>query len=107
MMRQTRHPPHPVRKCLACHGPDARRPGTYAANCLLARRLAERGVRFIQLFHRGWDQHGDLPKAIANQCRDTDQLTYKFQGRHFRLTDVHGSVVKKSWREDSVPKATP
>ena len=55
------------------YGPDVRKPGTYAANCLLARRLAERGVRFIQLFHRGWDQHGDLPKQIAGQCRDTDQ----------------------------------
>ena len=55
------------------YGPDSRRPGTFAANCLLARRLAERGVRFIQLFHRGWDQHTNLPKQIAGQCRDTDQ----------------------------------
>jgi hypothetical protein len=176
------------------YGPDSRKPGTFAANCLLARRLAERGVRFIQLFHRGWDQHVKLPKNIALQCHDTDQpsaalvqdlkergllddtlvvwggefgrtvysqgkltaddygrdhhprcftiwmagggvkpgitygetddycyniaqdpvhvhdlhatilhclgidhtrLTVKFQGRHFRLTDVHGSVVKK------------
>ncbi len=176
------------------YGPDARKPGTYAANCLLARRLAERGVRFIQLYHRGWDQHGELPSNIKLQCRGTDQssaalvtdlkrrgllddtliiwggefgrtvycqgkltetnygrdhhprnfawwlagggirpglsigqtddfsynitedpihvhdmqatflhclgvdhtkLTYKFQGRYFRLTDVHGTVVKK------------
>lgn len=175
------------------YGPDARKPGTYAANCLLARRLAERGVRFIQLFHRGWDQHAKLPEQIRVQCQATDQasaaliqdlkqrgllddtlvvwggefgrtvycqgkltdsdygrdhhprcftiwmagggikpgttygatddfsynivenpvhvhdlhatilhclgidhkkLTYKFQGRHFRLTDVHGTVVK-------------
>jgi hypothetical protein len=55
------------------YGPNARTPGTFAANCLLARRLAERGVRFIQLFHRGWDQHTNLPKMIAGQCRDTDQ----------------------------------
>ncbi|MBI4601580.1 MAG: DUF1501 domain-containing protein [Planctomycetes bacterium] len=55
------------------YGPDARKPGTFAANCLLARRLAERGVRFIQLFHRGWDQHVRLPRQIAGQCRDTDQ----------------------------------
>jgi hypothetical protein len=55
------------------YGPDARTPGTFAANCLLARRLAERGVRFIQLFHRGWDQHSNLPKQIAGQCHDTDQ----------------------------------
>jgi hypothetical protein len=55
------------------YGPDSRKPGTFAANCLLARRLAERGVRFIQLFHRGWDQHNQLPKNIALQCRDIDQ----------------------------------
>jgi hypothetical protein len=57
------------------YGPDSRRPGTYAANCLLARRLVERGVRFIQLFHRGWDQHTHLPSQIAGQCRDTDQAS--------------------------------
>ena len=55
------------------YGPEARKPGTYAANCLLARRLAERGVRFIQLFHRGWDQHQKLPENIGFQCRATDQ----------------------------------
>ena len=176
------------------YGPESHKPGTYAANCLLARRLAERGVRFIQLYHRGWDQHNDLPRDLALQCRGTDQptaalisdlkqrglledtlvvwggefgrtvycqgrltetnygrdhhprnfvmwmagggaqagarmgetddfsynitaepvhvhdlqatilyclgidhkrLTYKFQGRHFRLTDVHGNVVEK------------
>ncbi|MBK8314159.1 MAG: DUF1501 domain-containing protein [Acidobacteria bacterium] len=55
------------------YGPDARKPGTFAFNCILARRLAERDVRFIQLFHRGWDQHGGLPKNIAKQALDTDQ----------------------------------
>ena len=55
------------------YGPDARTPGTYAANCILARRLAERGVRFIQLFHRGWDQHANLPRDIRKQCEQTDQ----------------------------------
>jgi len=55
------------------YGPDSRKPGTFAANCLLARRLAERGVGFIQLYHQGWDQHGDLPKGIRNQTRETDQ----------------------------------
>jgi len=177
------------------YGPDARKPGSFAANCLLARRLAERDVRFIQLYHRGWDQHNDLPRDLALQCKGTDQpsaglvldlkqrgllddtlviwggefgrtvycqgrltetnygrdhhprnfcmwmagggikpgtiigetddysynitadpvhvhdmqatilqcmgvdhkrLTYKFQGRHFRLTDVHGEVVTKA-----------
>jgi len=55
------------------YGPDARTPGTFAANCLLARRLAERGVKFIQLYHQGWDQHGGLPGGIQTQCRETDQ----------------------------------
>lgn len=55
------------------YGPDARRPGSYAYNCLMARRLVERGVRYVQLFHRGWDQHTNLPKQIAGQCQDTDQ----------------------------------
>jgi hypothetical protein len=55
------------------YGPDARHPGSYAANCILARRLAERGVRFIQLFHRGWDQHNNLPREIRGQCMQTDQ----------------------------------
>ena len=57
------------------YGEDSRKPGTYAANCLLARRLAERGVRFIQLYHQGWDQHGNLPKAIRVQCKETDQAS--------------------------------
>jgi len=60
---------------LDAYGPDARKPGSYAANCILARRLAERGVRFIQLFHPGWDQHGGLRGGIATQCRETDQPT--------------------------------
>jgi len=55
------------------YGPDARRPGTFAANCLLARRLCERGVRFVQLFHRGWDQHYNLPSDIRLQAADVDQ----------------------------------
>jgi uncharacterized protein (DUF1501 family) len=176
------------------YGDDARTPGTFASNCLLARRLAERGVRFIQLFHRDWDHHGGLPANLPKRCKETDQasaglimdlkqrgmlddtlviwggefgrtvycqgrltatdygrdhhprcftvwmagggikpgismgetddhgynvtrdpvhvhdlqatilrclgidhtrLTYKYQGRHFRLTDVHGNVVKQ------------
>ena len=58
---------------LTLYGPEVRRPGSYASNCLLARRLAERGVRFIQLYHMGWDHHGDLPKKIRGQCLNTDQ----------------------------------
>jgi hypothetical protein len=57
------------------YGPDARKPGTYAYNCLIARRLAERGVRFIQLYHRDWDHHGGLPKGLPKLCRETDQPT--------------------------------
>jgi len=60
---------------LDAYGPDVKRPGSYAANCLLARRLAERDVRCVQLFHMGWDHHGGLPKAIKGQCKDTDQAT--------------------------------
>ena len=57
------------------YGPESRKPGTFARNCLLARRMAERGVRFIQLFHRGWDQHGNLPNDIRMQCEDTEQAS--------------------------------
>ncbi len=57
------------------YGPESRKPGSFAYNCLLARRMAERGVRFIQLFHRGWDQHESLTPHLANQCRDTDQAS--------------------------------
>ncbi|MEX0794024.1 MAG: DUF1501 domain-containing protein [Pirellulaceae bacterium] len=57
------------------YGPDSRTPGTYAANCLLARRLAQRDVRFVQLFHRGWDQHFHLTRDLPRQCADTDQPT--------------------------------
>ncbi|MEQ8762804.1 MAG: DUF1501 domain-containing protein, partial [Planctomycetota bacterium] len=58
---------------LEMYGPDVRKPGTFANSCLLARRMVERGVRFVQLFHRGWDQHFNLPGDIRNQCRDVDQ----------------------------------
>ncbi len=60
---------------LESYGPEVKTPGTYAANCLLARRLCERDVRFVQLFHMGWDHHAGLPNAIKGQCRDTDQPT--------------------------------
>ena len=60
-------------KTFELYGPDAKKPGTFAANCLMARRLAERGVRVIQLYHRGWDHHSDLPKGIQEQCGSTDR----------------------------------
>jgi len=58
---------------LDMYGPDVKTRGTYAYNCLMARRLAERDVRFVQLFHMGWDQHFTLPKQLPGQCRDVDQ----------------------------------
>lgn len=67
----SQEPEHVLRR----YGPEVHKPGTYARNCLLARRLAERDVRFIQLFHMGWDQHDNLPDAISKQCYDTDQPT--------------------------------
>ncbi len=57
------------------YGEDSRKPGTFAANCVLARRLAERGVRFIQLYHRDWDHHGGLPEALPKRCKDVDQAS--------------------------------
>ena len=63
------------KRILDLYGPDATKVGRYAYNCLLARRLAERGVRFIQLYHRGWDAHGNAPKQVRTQCSDTDQAT--------------------------------
>ena len=58
---------------LDLYGPEARNPGSFAASALLARRMVERGVRVVQIMHRGWDSHGNLPKELGNQCRDTDQ----------------------------------
>ena len=58
---------------LKLYGPECQQPGTFAANCLLARRFVEQGVRFVQLYHRGWDQHAKLPEKIREQCQATDQ----------------------------------
>jgi uncharacterized protein (DUF1501 family) len=58
------------------YGEDSRKRGTFANSALMARRLLERGVRFVQIFHRGWDQHGDLPRDLASQCKDVDQGCY-------------------------------
>ncbi len=58
---------------LALYGPQVKEPGTFAYNCLMARRLAERGVRFVQLMHAGWDQHGSVTTELYTQCKDTDQ----------------------------------
>ncbi|MCO6045486.1 DUF1501 domain-containing protein [Aeoliella sp. ICT_H6.2] len=61
---------------LDMYGPDVQKPGTFAASCLLARRMVERGVRFTQIFHRGWDQHFNIPVDLPNQCRDVDQPSW-------------------------------
>jgi hypothetical protein len=60
----------------ALYGPDSKVRGTFANSALMARRLMERGVRFVQIFHRGWDQHGSLPRDLASQCKDVDQGCY-------------------------------
>ena len=60
------------------YGPDSRDPGSYAANCILARKLLEKDVKFVQLYHQGWDHHGGLPEGMAQQCKDTDQPTAAF-----------------------------
>jgi hypothetical protein len=63
------------KKTLAMYGPEVHKPGSFAASALLARRLVERGVRVVQILHRGWDQHGNLPSDLRHQCSDTDQPT--------------------------------
>jgi hypothetical protein len=60
----------------ALYGPDVTDPGTFSANCLLARRLVERGTRFVQVFHRGWDAHSKTPEVLRLQCKDIDQACY-------------------------------
>jgi hypothetical protein len=72
LMDLSREPKH----VLDSYGPDVHKPGTFAASCLLARRLTERGVRFVQIFHRGWDQHFNIGGDLPNQCRDVDQPCY-------------------------------
>ena len=58
------------------YGEDARKPGTFAHSCLMARRLTERGVRFVQIYHRGWDVHGELPEILPSQCQDVDRAAW-------------------------------
>ena len=106
---------------LASYGDDVKKPGSFAANCLLARRLAERGVRFIQLYHPGWDQHGGLQGGITHQCKETDQPsaalikdlkergmlddTLVICGGEFGRTNYcQGKLTKKSFGRDHHPK---
>lgn len=106
---------------MTSYGEDVKKPGSFAANCLMARRLAERGVRFVQLYHPGWDQHGGLPKGIANQCKETDQPsaalikdlkergmlddTLVIWGGEFGRTNYcQGKLTAKSFGRDHHPK---
>lgn len=106
---------------LDLYGPEVKKPGSYAANCLLARRLAERDVRFIQLFHQGWDHHGGLPKALKGQCSDTDRPTaglltdlkqrgmledtlLVWGGEFGRTTYCQGKLTRENYGRDHHPK---
>jgi hypothetical protein len=103
------------------YGEDARTPGTFAANALLARRLVERGVRFVQLYHRGWDQHNQLADHLPKQCRDVDQASAAlvldlkqrgvldetlivWGGEFGRTSYVQGDISKASYGRDHHPR---
>ena len=106
---------------LDLYGPDATEPGTFANSCLRARRMAERGVRFVQIFHRGWDQHGNVANDLPGQCRDVDQAcaglltdlrqrglledTLVIWGGEFgRTIYSQGGLSKKNYGRDHHPK---
>src|SRR5207245_11165520 len=106
---------------LDMYGPDVQRPGSFARHCLLARRLIERGVRYVQLMHAGWDQHSNLPTQLEVQCRDTDQPsaalvkdlkqrgllddTLVIWGGEFgRTVFVQGSTKEKEYGRDHHPR---
>ncbi len=112
---------HEPQHVLDMYGPEATQPGTFAASCLLARRLAERGVQCIQMFHRGWDQHGNLPNDIRNQCKDIDQPIHGliqdlkqrdmfddtlivWGGEFGRTTYCQGKLTKTNYGRDHHPK---
>ncbi|HEY1378534.1 MAG TPA: DUF1501 domain-containing protein [Gemmataceae bacterium] len=109
---------------LEMYGPDVHKPGTFAASCLLARRLVERGVRFVQLFHRGWDQHFNLTTDLPNQCKDVDQACYAlitdlkqrglledtlviWGGEFGRTVYCQGGLTKDNYGRDHHPKCFP
>lgn len=103
------------------YGESARTPGTFAANCIMARRQAERGVRFIQLYHRGWDQHGNIPDHLPKQCKDVDQGTagliedlkqrgllkdtlVVWGGEFGRTSYCQGTLTEKNYGRDHHPR---
>jgi len=106
---------------LDMYGPDALKPGTFAASCLLARRMAERDVRFVQIFHRGWDQHKNIAGDLPNQCRDIDQPSWAliqdlkqrgmlddtlvvWGGEFGRTTYCQGKLKRENYGRDHHPK---
>jgi len=109
---------------LDMYGPDVHKPGTYARCCLLARRMAERDVRFVQIFHRGWDQHGSLPSELPLQCKDVDQANYAlvtdlksrgllddtlviWGGEFGRTVYCQGGLTKTNYGRDHHPRCFP
>ena len=109
---------------LDMYGPDVHKPGTYARCCLLARRLAERDVRFVQIFHRGWDQHGNLAGDLPRQCQDVDQATFAlvtdlkqrgllddtlviWGGEFGRTIYCQGKLTRDNYGRDHHPKCFP
>lgn len=110
-----------TKQTLDMYGPDATKPGTFSANCLLARRLAERGVNFVQVFIRGWDQHGSLPKDIRSMAKDVDQgaaalikdlkqrgmlddTMVVWGGEFGRTTYCQGKLTKTNYGRDHHPR---
>ena len=106
---------------LEMYGPEVTKPGSYARNCLLARRMAERNVRFVQLFHRGWDHHTNLPANMRGQCRDVDQPTAAlltdlknrglledtlvvFAGEFGRTVFGQGNIARDNYGRDHHPR---
>ena len=106
---------------LELYGPDVEKPGTFGHNCLLARRMAERGVRFVQIFHRGWDHHGDLPNSIRRQTKEVDQPAWAlvqdlkrrgllddtlviWGGEFGRTIYSQGTLTKQNYGRDHHPK---
>jgi Protein of unknown function (DUF1501) len=109
---------------LESYGPDVNTPGTFAACCLLARRLAERDVRFVQIFHRGWDQHGNVAGDLPMQCKDVDQPSYAlvtdlkrrglledtlvlWGGEFGRTVYCQGGLTKDNYGRDHHPRCFP
>ncbi len=110
-----------TKETLEMYGPDVTKPGTFASSCLLARRMAERDVRFVQIFHRGWDQHANIARDLVNQCKDIDQPAWAlindlkrsglledtlviWGGEFGRTVYCQGKLTKENYGRDHHPK---